>query len=215
MGDPKHSHKTYQKPSHPWQKERIVAETELYNEYGVKNRHEIWKMRAILRNFADQAKMLIAAHGEQAEKERKQLIARLQKFGLVGASATLDNVLSLTIRDIMERRLQTQVYKKGLARTQRQARQFITHGHVMVGDAMVTSPSYLVPLSKETMLSILSTSALADPEHPERRIISESKAKKEAGEESQEKSEEETSAETPAAKEPSPTQAKKHQDIEA
>ncbi len=186
MGDPKHSHKTYQKPPHPWQKERIVAETELRKEYGVKNKREIWKMQAFLRNFSNQAKKLIAARGDQAEKERKQLIARLQRFGLVGASATLDNVLSLTIRDIMERRLQTQVYKKGLARTPRQARQFITHGLIVVGETMVTSPSYLVPLSDEVGISFIPQSTLADPEHPERRIISESKAKKEASESSQE-----------------------------
>ncbi len=210
MGDPKHSHKTYQKPSHPWQKERIVVETELHKEYGVKNRREIWKMRAVLRNFSNQAKKLIAARGDQAEKERKQLIVRLQKFGLVDASATLDNVLSLTVRDLMERRPQSQVYEKGLARTQRQARQFITHGHVVVGDTMMTSPSYLVPLSQETMLSIVPNSTLADPEHPERRIISESKAKKGADEASKENSEEGTTSQS-TAKGHSTTQTKQHE----
>lgn len=178
MGDPKHSHKTYQKPSHPWQKERIVAEKELRAEYGAKNKRELWKMRAVLKDFQDQAKKLIAARGGQAEKERKQLMRRLQKYGLVDASATLDNILSLTLRDIMERRLQTQVYKKGLARTPKQARQFITHGHIMVAENMVTSPSYLVPVAEETSIAIVPQSVLADPEHPERHIISESAAKK-------------------------------------
>ncbi len=215
MGDPKHSHKTYQKPSHPWQKERIVAETELRREYGIKNKREIWKMQAILRNFSNQAKKLIAARGDQAERERKQLIARLQKFGLVDVSATLDNVLSLTIRDVMERRLQTQAYKKGLARTPRQARQFITHGHVVVGDTMVTSPSYLVLLSEEGMLSIVSNSSLADPEHPERCIISESKAKKEAGETPAEEKSDETQAKQASSEELPEVLAQEEQEAEA
>lgn len=180
MGDPRHSKKSYQKPTHPWQKERIVSEQGLSREYGVKNKRELWKMQGFLRNFGDQAKKLIAATGDQAEKERKQLMARLLKYGLVDASATLDTVLSLTTRDIMERRLQTQVYKKGLARTPRQARQFITHCHVMVAGTMVTSPSYLVLVSEETQIEIVPQSALADPEHPERKIVSESQVKKEA-----------------------------------
>lgn len=200
MGDPKHSHKSYQKPTHPWQKERIISEQELSREYGVKNKRELWKMQAFLRNFGDQAKKLIAATGDQSEKERKQLMARLLKYGLVDASATLDAVLSLTIRDIMERRLQTQVYKKGLARTPNQARQFITHCHVMVAGTMVTSPSYLVLVSEETQIEIVPQSALVDPEHPERKIVSESQVKKEMEEAAPEEKKKEAMEEKEGAK---------------
>lgn len=178
MGDPKKIRKKYQKPGHPWQKARIESEKIITKEYGTKNKREIWKMESTLRAFSNRAKRLIVAKTAQAEIEKKQMIAKLQALGLVPPEAGLDNVLDLTLRDIMERRLQTLIYKKSLAKTVNQARQFIIHGHVIVGDRKITSPSYIVSLKEEGMIGFSKGSLLSDPEHPARIIQSESEAKK-------------------------------------
>lgn len=180
MGDPRKIRKKYQTPGHPWQKARIESEKIITKEYGTKNKREIWKMESTLRAFSNRAKRLIVAKTVQAEIEKKQLIAKLQALGLVPPEAGLDNVLDLALRDIMERRLQTLIYKKSLAKTVNQARQFIIHGHVTVGDRKITSPSYLVSVKEEGMIGFSKGSLLNDPEHPARIIQSESEAKKKA-----------------------------------
>lgn len=170
MGDPRRLKKKYQKPSHPWQLDRIEEEKILVDEYGFKNKRELWKMRAVLKHAADEGKRLIVATGPQAIKEEKQLIARLSKYGLVPTTATIDNVLGLTLKDILERRLQTQVYKKGLAHTIKQARQLITHNHIQVGGKTINAPSYLVLQAEEATIVFDSVSSFNNPDHPERTV---------------------------------------------
>jgi len=168
MGDPKRQRKKYSTPRHPWQSDRIEEERQLTKEYGFKNKKEIWKMASFLRDAADQAKKLVTLTGLQADKERALLLARLRRYGLLTADAGLDRILSITLRDVLERRLQTQVYKKRLANSINQARQFITHKHIVVGDKIVTSPSYLLTVDEESQIGFRGKSSLSDPEHPER-----------------------------------------------
>lgn len=170
MGDPKSTRKTFEKPPHPWQKTRIEEERELIREYGLKNKKEVWKMRSTAKNFADQAKRITAQETEQSKKEEQQLLGKLSKLGLLSAGSQMDDVLSLTVKDVLDRRLQTIVFKKGLARSVSQARQFITHRHILVGGKLVTAPSYIVKASEEPGVSFLQKSALADEDHPERSI---------------------------------------------
>ena len=168
MGDPKKQRKKYSKPGHPWQLARIEEERQLSKEYGFKNKEEIWKHVSFLRAVTGQAKKLVTLSGEQAEKERDFLLNRLKRYGLLSQEAGLDTILSISLRDVLERRLQTLVYKKNLANSIKQARQFITHEHILVDDKVITSPSYLVPLKEESMITFRSSSSLADDEHPER-----------------------------------------------
>ncbi len=170
MGDPRRLKKKYSKPSHPWQLDRMQEEAVLVKEYGFKNKRELWKMKSILKKAADEAKRLIIATGPQAAKEEKQLIQRLHKYGMVPGTATIDNVLGLTIRDILERRLQTQVYKKGLAHSVQQSRQFITHNHIHVSGRTINAPSYLVLQAEESMITFDPGSTLSNSEHPERQM---------------------------------------------
>jgi small subunit ribosomal protein S4 len=181
MGDPRKARKKFETPFHPWQSARIEEEGVLLKEYGLKNKSEIWKMRSAVKNFADQAKRLIAIGGEQAEKEKNLLLQKLNRMGLTGKSAKLEDVLSLTVRDIMDRRLQTIVFKKGLAKSISQARQFVVHRHITVKGSLVTTPSYVVLAEEEPSVSFIAKSSLADEEHPERVIEKkEKKAKKRA-----------------------------------
>ncbi len=149
MGDPRKQRKSYDTPSHPWRKDRIEKEKELVRKYGLKNKKDIWKAESKLRQIRRIARNLLSSHGEQAEKEETQLMTKLQKLGLLKGEADLDSVLGLTIEDILERRLQSLVHRKGLARSPKQARQLVVHGHIRVGGRRIKSPSYLVPVEQE------------------------------------------------------------------
>jgi len=168
MGHPKLKKKTYSKPTHPWQKERLEEEKALLNEFGLKNKQEVWKVASLLRKYAKQAKNLIALTTPQAEIEKAQLTKKLSSLGLIEETAKIEDVLTITLRDILGRRLQTLIHKNNLAKSIRQARQFISHEHVLVGDKKITSPSYLVSRQEEALISFASNSPLIDQDHAER-----------------------------------------------
>ncbi len=170
MGDPRKIKRKLNKPSHPWRAERITEEHKLAKEYGLHRMREIWKGKTFLADVAYQAKRLIALRTPQAEIEKKLLLSRLSAMGILPTTATLTDVLSITIHDILKRRLQTLVVQKKLARTMRQARQFIAHEHIIVKNRIITSPSYLVLKAEEDNISFAQNSSLAQPEHPERTI---------------------------------------------
>jgi len=168
MGDPRRIRKKYSGPTHPWQKARLDQERVLRKEYSLKNKKELYQAESKLKEFANQAKKLTALRTTQAERETKQLLDRLARLGILAQGARLDDVLSLTTRDILERRLQTIVCKKGFARTPTQARQFITHNHITVAGKTMTAPGYLVPIKDENSIAFVTSSSLAKADHPER-----------------------------------------------
>jgi len=147
--------KKYRKPMHPWEKQRILEEKALMEEFAYKNKREIWKMQSFVKKYRDLAKKLVSIRTKQQEKEKKELLAKLAKLGLVSKDATIDEVLGLTIHDVSNRRLQTLVYKKGFANTVKQARQFITHGHVFVAGKKITSPSKLLTVEEENKIKVV------------------------------------------------------------
>ncbi|UCE36323.1 MAG: 30S ribosomal protein S4 [Thermoplasmata archaeon] len=171
MGDPKFSRRKYDTPSHPWQGTRIKEENELLKKYGLKNKRELWKAQSELRNYRRQARTLLARlrlGDMQAQKERKGLLKKLANLGVLPEDATLDDVLALDVERMLERRLQTLVYIKGLAYTPKQARQLIVHGHATVNERMVTVPGYLVKKNEEPSIAYNPYSPLASELHPAR-----------------------------------------------
>lgn len=154
MGDPRRLKKNYETPTHPWQKDRLEAERELINEYGLKNKRELWKAGSKLRRYTNQAKKLILATTEQSKIEEKRLLEKLHKFNLVKKDAKIDDVLSLKIKNILDRRLQTIVYKNKLAATIDQARQFIIHRHIIIENQKIDIPSYFVSGDEENKIQI-------------------------------------------------------------
>jgi|SRR3989338_414793 len=218
MGSAKRQRKKFSKPSHPWQKDRILEEKEIREQYGLRRKYEIWKMDSILKNFTRQAKNLVTIRNKQVEKERGQLLSKLHSLGLIDKNAKIEDILSLTLNDIMERRLQTLVYRKTLARTMSQARQFIVHEHIALGDKVVTSPSYLVLSAEEGAIQFTGNSSLADSSHPERAVKEQKKEdgkkrapKKEKEEKPAEAKEKEEHSSQPKEKEEAPkVKSKKH-----
>jgi len=146
----KRQQKKYERPLRPWDRPRIEAEKKIKQDYGLRRKKEIWKAQAILRNFRRLARELRA----KKDKEKENiLIEKVRKLGLIHANANLDDVLALNVQNILDRRLQTIVYKKGLANTPRQARQFIVHGHISLNGKRARFPSTLIVRDSEEKIN--------------------------------------------------------------
>ncbi len=149
MGDPKRLRKKYERPLRLWDAERIEREGKLREEYGLRNARELWKPQTVLRKIRREARRLLSKKGAKIETRTENLIKRVKSFILRKPEVTLDDILALELRDILERRLQTLVFRKHLAKTPTQARQFITHGHISVSGSKISVPSYMVKFSEE------------------------------------------------------------------
>lgn len=152
MGDPRRLKKKFKKPKHPFQKERIIEELEFIGKYGLRNKREFWKMRTILGNWRKIARESRSLPQEKAKEVQQELIRKLNRLGVIGAEAQFEDVLLLTVDDILKRRLQTLVFEKGLTKTVYEARQRIIHKHVAIGDKLINSPSYIVKLEEENFI---------------------------------------------------------------
>ncbi|MDX1610942.1 MAG: 30S ribosomal protein S4 [Candidatus Thermoplasmatota archaeon] len=169
MGEPKRSRRKYQKPSHPWQGERIKREDEYVRKYGLKNKKEFWKAESLLRAQRAQAREYlprVLRNEPQAKRESEALLGKLNRLGVLQENAGLDDVLALDVDAILSRRLQTVAYMKGLAATPKQARQFISHGHIAISGRRMTVPGYLVPRELEQAIEYAPTSPLQNEAHP-------------------------------------------------
>ncbi|MFC4988657.1 30S ribosomal protein S4 [Saliphagus infecundisoli] len=162
--------KQYETPNHPYQGERISSEHSLIDRYGLANKEELWRAQSELRSYRREARDLLAQpqDDETVERRREEFLGRLARLGILGEADELGDILGLEVEDVLERRLQTVAYRKGLANTPQQARQFIVHGHVVVGDRRHQVPSYLVDVDEEDAVAFDETSPLADELHPER-----------------------------------------------
>ena len=157
MGDPKRNKKKYQSPGNLWNAQRIKDESKIVEKYGLKTRTEIWKARTQINNKRQNARKLLAMPLEQRLVREKELLASLTKKGLVDQQAVLDDILGLKLEDILERRLQSVVWRKGIALTPKQARQFIVHGKIGVNGKRVNAPSYLVRAGEEDTVRFYGT----------------------------------------------------------
>ncbi len=164
MGDPRKPRKKWEGPGHPWKKERLEQELRLVGKYGLRNKKELWIATTMARKLRHRARALLALPEDARKEEEQTLLRKIVEQGFLPEGATLDDVLSLTAENILERRLQTIVYRKGLARSIYEARQLIVHGHIGIAGRRVTSPGYLVPREEEPLVDLL-------PNSPMRKII--------------------------------------------
>ncbi|NGM69326.1 30S ribosomal protein S4 [Natronolimnobius sp. AArcel1] len=162
--------KNYETPNHPYQGERIASEHSLLDRYGLSNKEELWRAQSELRSYRREARDLLGQPqgDETVQRRSEEFLGRLKRVGILDEADELGDILSLEIEDVLERRLQTVVYRKGLANTPQQARQFIIHGHVVVDGQRHQVPSYVVDIDEEDLVAFDETSPLADELHPER-----------------------------------------------
>ncbi len=144
----KRKHKNYSHPRRPFDKARIEEEAKIKKEFGLKNKREIWKADTKIKIIREKAKKLISS-----DKEKQQaLFEQLKKIGFNVNS--IGDVLGLNKKDYLKRRLQTIVFKKGLASTIKAARQLIVHKKVLVDNKVVNVPSYIVPVALEGKIKL-------------------------------------------------------------
>lgn len=148
MGAPKRNRRTYEKPKEIWNIERIKSDRGLIEEYGLKNMKELWKAQSEIRRIRRNARILLSGESGYGDMKQKML-NRLAIIGVAKEGATLDDLLDMKERSLLERRLQTVVFRKGLARTVKQARQLTVHGFISVDGKRVNKPGYIVDVKAE------------------------------------------------------------------
>ena len=135
-----------------WNLERIGADNKLLEEYGLKNMRELWKAQTQLSTLRSNVRDLLSGSLTNTDLLKEQMINRLSRYGIASPTATLDQLLDLDANAFLSRRLQSIVFKKGLAKTPKQARQLIVHGFISVGGRRVNRPSYLVSTADERQI---------------------------------------------------------------
>lgn len=171
MGDPKRQRKKYETPRFPWRTDILQTELRLIGQYGLRNKRELWRYRTTLSKSRGIARSILGMPAEERGELEKQLINRLRRVGILPETAGLDEVLDLSVEDILERRLQTVVFRRNMTNSIHQARQLIVHGHVAIAGKRVSSPSYLVLKDEEEKIAYASTSPLSNPDHPLRKTV--------------------------------------------
>ena len=125
--------KTFKKPRRPFEKERLDAELKLVGEYGLRNKRELWRVQMVLSKIRNAARTLLTLDEKDPKRifEGQALMRRMYKYGLLNETQDkLDYVLALQPNDFLERRLQTVVFKQGLAKSIHHARVLIRQKHI-------------------------------------------------------------------------------------
>lgn len=162
MGDPGKLRPKYDTPRAVWNAERIAEESKLRTEYGLKNIREVWIAQREVRRMRREARRLLSL-GEKGAGEAAKILGKCARLGYAKSDVTLDGLLALNVRDVLERRLETRVLKRGLAKTTAQSRQLIAHGFISVRGKKVSAPSYIVPISEDGAISYFKPIDLSAP----------------------------------------------------
>ncbi len=142
----------------------MAQELYLVGTHGLRNKRELWKLQTQLSAVRKQARRLLAASTEVRQREEKKLLDSLVRRGLLSEGSTLDDVLSLSIEDALGRRLQSVIFKQGLATSPLHARQLVAHKHVMIGERVIDIPGYKVAKSEEGRIHLLGVGQPPQPE---------------------------------------------------
>ena len=143
--------KQYETPSEAWDEERIEKEKELIEEFGLRNKREVYKAESELRGLRRQARKAVAS---DKDDQKKPLLDKAHRLGLIKEDGEIIDILSLETRDILNRRLQTAVERKGFADTAKEARQRVVHGHIYLDGERVNVPGYLLTQDEEKELEL-------------------------------------------------------------
>lgn len=157
----------------------------------MRNKTEIYRVAFTLAKIRKAARELLTLPERDSRRlfEGNALIRRLIRIGVLDHTKTkLDYVLGLKIEDFLERRLQTQVFKLGLAKSIHHARVLIRQRHIRVGKQIVDVPSFIVRLDSQKLIDFALTSPFggARPGRVARRSAKSGKSSAAADEEDEE-----------------------------
>ena len=154
MGAPRRNKQKYDRPKDIRNIKRITEDNAMIDAYGLSGMKELWKVQSEISRIRGNVRKYLAGSGEG---EGRALIARLAKLGIVKPEATLDDILDLKENVFLDRRLQSIVARKGLARTMKQARQLVTHGFIAISSKKVDRPGYIVSAAEESAVGYYKT----------------------------------------------------------
>ncbi len=146
MGAPRLNRRKYERPKNMWDAQRIAADNSLMKEYGLKSMGEVWKAQTEVSKLRRNVRSLLSEKQGAVERD---IVNRLIKNGVVPAGSGIDALLDLNERKLLDRRLESIVFRKGLAKSMLQARQLITHGYIAVNGKRVRIPGYIVRIEEE------------------------------------------------------------------
>lgn len=173
--------KTYRTPRRPFEKGRLDSELQLVGMYGLRNKREVWRVQFALSKIRSAARELLTLEEKDSRRvfEGFALLRRLTRLGLLDETKQkLDYVLSLKVQDFLERRLQTQVFKLGLAKSIHHARVLIKQRHIRVGKQLVNVPSFMVRVDSQKHIDFALNSPFGGgrPGRVKRRAIANKKS---------------------------------------
>ena len=152
--------KVYTTPRRPFEKARLDQELKLIGEYGLRCKKEVnnsfttvclwyylilyqvWRVKYSLAKIRTAARELLTLEDKDPKRlfEGNALLRRLVRIGVLAEDKMkLDYVLGLKTEDFLERRLQTQVFKLGLAKSIHHARVLIKQRHIRVRKQVLTT----------------------------------------------------------------------------
>ena len=124
----------------------------------------MWRVQLTLAKIRKAARELLTLDEIDPKRifEGNALIRRMVRFGLLAENERkLDFVLGLTLQKFLERRLQTKVFKKNMARSIHHARVLIKQKHIKVGRQVVDVPSFHVRIDSERHIEFDPNSSLS------------------------------------------------------
>jgi small subunit ribosomal protein S9e len=128
--------KTSKTPRKPFDKDRLLNELKTVGAYGLKSKREMWRVAFTLAKLRKAARSLLTLEDKDPKRifEGDALIRRIVRLGLLKQNEKkLDYVLGLTVNQFLERRLQTIVAQRKLAKSVHHARVMIRQKHIAVG----------------------------------------------------------------------------------
>jgi len=138
-----------------YDKSRIEDENKLVDQYGLKNKREIWKAEFAIAKIRRQAKNLITA----SEEEKQVFIKKLNSQGF--KVEKIADVLALNKEDLLKRRLQSLIIQQGYK--PKDARQLITHKHVAIDGKKINVPGMRIKVDEESKIKVLIARRIAKP----------------------------------------------------
>jgi small subunit ribosomal protein S9e len=129
----------------------------------LKNKREVWRVQITLAKLRKAARELLTLDENDPRRlfEGSALMKRMYKYGLLNENENkLDYILGLTIHRFMDRRLQTLVYRKGLANSVHQARVLIRQRHIRLGKNLTNVPSVMIRMDQEKNIDYTANSSL-------------------------------------------------------
>ncbi|KAL6566475.1 40S ribosomal protein S9-2 [Orobanche gracilis] len=153
--------KTFKKPRRPYEKERLDAELRLVGEYGLRCKRELWRVQYALSRIRNNARELLTLDEKDPRRifEGEALLRRMHRYGLLDEKENkLDYVLAVNVEKFLERRLQTLVFKAGLAKSIHHARVLIRQRHIRVSRQVVNVPSFMVRVDSQSLINFSLTS---------------------------------------------------------